>query len=401
VGKGSLLQQVGHTSRFFLQFVQGVVDLTLAVFVDFQTLDDLVFTALAFAGEAEHDAFGDAVGTVGGNTHGDPFVGAQHPVMDVVDGGIGGRSGGRQAPGINNGGAPRAHGGQEHVVVPHRIIHQRLDAVTVGGGKAVVGVHGGGVVAPHHHLFDGRNSTTGLGGQLGQGPVVVQTQHTVVVAGIGAANLDGGGAGDVGVGVGGVADYQNLHVFLGVFSDGLALNGEDLTVGFQQILPFHTLGAGAGANQQTDISILEGDGGFVGGDHTGQQRERAVFQFHDYALDGLLGLGQVQQLEDDGLIFSKHFAGSDAEKQAVTNLASGTGDGDAHGGFGHVAAPEFMQSIRGNSSAWTTLNPLGGAAASGPEKPRLIARGLGFPAATPMAGSLKRKNDRRFKSGCQ
>ena len=48
---------------------------------------------------------------------------------------------------------------------------------------------------------------------------------------------------------------------------------------------------------------------------------------------------QVEQLKDDRLILAEHFAGGDAEKQAVTNLAGGAGDRDAHGGFGHDAAP--------------------------------------------------------------
>jgi hypothetical protein len=56
-------------------------------------------------------------------------------------------------------------------------------------------------------------------------------------------------------------------------------------------------------------------------------------------LAGLLGLRQVEQLKDDRLILAEHFAGGDAEKQAVTDLAGGAGNRDAHGGFGHDAAP--------------------------------------------------------------
>jgi hypothetical protein len=52
---------------------------------------------------------------------------------------------------------------------------------------------------------------------------------------------------------------------------------------------------------------------------------------------GLLGLRQVEQLEDDRLVFAEHFAGGDAEQQAVTDLAGGAGNGNAHGGFGHMS----------------------------------------------------------------
>ncbi len=61
--------------------------------------------------------------------------------------------------------------------------------------------------------------------------------------------------------------------------------------------------------------------------------ERAVVQLHHHALERLLGLlvGNLQQLEDDGLVLAEHLAAGDAEQQAVADLAGGTGDGDAHG----------------------------------------------------------------------
>ena len=94
---------------------------------------------------------------------------------------------------------------------------------------------------------------------------MVQAQHAVVVVRVGAADLAGGGAGDIGVGVGGVADDQDLDVFLGVFGDGLALHGEDGAVGAQQVGALHALGARTGADQQADVGVLEGDIRVIGG----------------------------------------------------------------------------------------------------------------------------------------
>src|SRR5690606_37460005 len=148
-----------------------------------------------------HDAFGDAVGTVGRNAHGDPVARTEHPVTHMVDGGVGSRGSRRQATGLDDGGAALADGRQEHVVVPGVVVHQGLDAVAVRLAEAVVGIHRGRVVAPHDHLLQRRDFTAGLGGELRQGTVVVQAQHAVVVGRVGAADLDRGGAGDVGVGV--------------------------------------------------------------------------------------------------------------------------------------------------------------------------------------------------------
>src|SRR5690606_37547882 len=53
-----VLQHAGYGGTLFFEFLQRGVDLALGVFVDFQTLDDLELAILAFAREAEHDAFG-------------------------------------------------------------------------------------------------------------------------------------------------------------------------------------------------------------------------------------------------------------------------------------------------------------------------------------------------------
>ena len=71
----------------------------------------------------------------------------------------------------------------------------------------------------------------------------------------------------------------------------------------------------------------------------GQQWERAIFQLHDHAFEGVLRffVRNFQQLQDDRLVFAEHFAGGDAEQQAITDLAGGAGNSYAHGGFGHMS----------------------------------------------------------------
>src|SRR5690606_32301116 len=114
----------------------------------------------------------------GRDAHGDPFaLGTQHPVTDVIDGGVGSGGRGRQAARFDDGRATLADGGQEDVAVPFGVVDQVLDLVAVGSDEAVVGVHGGRVVAPHHEVLQAGHVTAGLGGELRQGAVVVQAQH--------------------------------------------------------------------------------------------------------------------------------------------------------------------------------------------------------------------------------
>ncbi len=60
-------------------------------------------------------------------------------------------------------------------------------------------------------------------------------------------------------------------------------------------------------------------------------------QLHHDALQRLLGLlhGNLQQLQNHGLVLAKHFAGSDAKQDGVTDLTCGTSNGNADGLFAH------------------------------------------------------------------
>ncbi|GAB2829907.1 hypothetical protein GCM10027276_35760 [Comamonas piscis] len=45
-------------------------------------------------------------------------------------------------------------------------------------------------------------------------------------------------------------------------------------------------------------------------------------------------------MQDDRLVLAQHFARSDAEQQGITDLTSGTGDGDTYGLLAHGITPE-------------------------------------------------------------
>jgi hypothetical protein len=44
-------------------------------------------------------------------------------------------------------------------------------------------------------------------------------------------------------------------------------------------------------------------------------------------------------LQNDGLVFAQHFAGSDAEQKGISDLTGGSGDGDANRLFAHGGTP--------------------------------------------------------------
>jgi alpha-beta hydrolase superfamily lysophospholipase len=130
----------------------------------------------------------------------------------------------------------------------------------------------------------------------------------------------------------------SAYVALGVIVQRLALRAEDGAVGFQQILALHARSTRTRADQERVVDVLESDIDVIGGDHTGQGRERAVVEFHHHALQGRQRRRDFQQVQDHRLVRAQHVAGGDTEQQRVADLTSGAGNGNSNGCF-HGVAP--------------------------------------------------------------
>src|SRR5690606_35586531 len=240
---------------FFGQLGDGGVDAGAGEVVDLQALDDLVGAVLADHGERRDQAFGHAVGAVGGHGHGDPVTvgGAVDPVVDVVDGCARGRGGRGGAAHLDDLGAALGDAGDEFVFQPLLVVDGLGGVFSLDLGVEDVRVLGGGVVAPDGHLLDVRDGDLELLGELGDGAVVVEAGHRGEALGGDVGRV---GLGDEGVGVGGVADHEHLDVVCGARVEGFALGFEDAAVGFEQVAAFHALGAWAGAHEEGDVGAV-------------------------------------------------------------------------------------------------------------------------------------------------
>ena len=173
---------------------------------------------------------------------------------------------------------------------------------------------------------------TGLGGQLGQGAVVVQAGHGGEARG---RHVRGVGGSDEGVGVGRVAHDQDLDVLSGAGVDGLTLGAEDAAVGRQQVRALHAGLTRHRTNEEGDVGALEGLLRVVEDVDRAERGEGGVEQLHGRALGGLDCLRDLKQAQVDALVRAEQGAGGDAEQQRVTDVAGGTGDGDVDGGVSH------------------------------------------------------------------
>src|SRR5262249_36409404 len=109
---------------------------------DVEALDDRPLAAAALAGHAADDPLADPVGAVGRHRHRDPVPvgGAEHPVVDMVDRRVGGRSGAGGAAGVDDLGAALADPGDVLVADPGFVIDLIPGAGTIDLGVDQVGV---------------------------------------------------------------------------------------------------------------------------------------------------------------------------------------------------------------------------------------------------------------------
>ena len=99
--------EVGDRVALLLELEDALVDPLAREVGDVEALDDRPIATAATAGVTADDALGDPVGTVARNAHRNPVTvrRAEHPVVDVVDRGVGRRGGAGGTAGVDDLGA--------------------------------------------------------------------------------------------------------------------------------------------------------------------------------------------------------------------------------------------------------------------------------------------------------
>jgi len=222
----------------------------------------------------------------------------------VEDGGVGSRSSRRKLSEFDDLSASLLDSGSKLVLEPGGI-NQGGGGLSLNGGVPYVRVHGWGVIAPDRHLCDVVDRRVGLKSKLGQGSVVVESGHSSKVL-----SWDSGSVmcADQSVGVGWVSDNNGLDVRFGVVVDGFAGSDEDLSVVLKQISSLHAWASGLGSNKEVVVNVLEADSGISSKNDIVKGGEGAVVELCLNSLEGLFGPGNVNQVQDDGLVFSEELA---------------------------------------------------------------------------------------------
>jgi len=135
--------------------------------------------------------------------------------------------------------------------------------------------------------------------------------------------------GDESVGVAWVSDDEDLDGLLGDFVEGLALGLEDGGVSLEEVLSFHAWSSWSGTDENGGIDVLEADE-WVGGWHKGLNAGvGAVTKLHVETFEWSCSIWELNQVDDDLLVWTKHSTLSNEVAEEGADLASGTSDGNS------------------------------------------------------------------------
>lgn len=333
VALGGASDVEGHLSLLEELFLS-LLELFAGEFVDLEAVDNLPLTALADHGERVYQSRGDSVG-ISVADHANAGIltglGADPPVMHVVAGSVGGGGCARLLHHRDDLGSPLRNLGNEGLIQVLVVLDCVSDALALAADcdLAVVDVWvlGQGVVAPNDHVLDILHRDLQLVAQLGESAVLVQSGEGGEVLLWDRRRVVGR---NEGVGVGRIAYNEHLDVLLSELIDGFALGLEDLSVRGQEVLALHAGATRLSPDKDGNISLVEGLLHLGGRTNVSDQWESAVLELHHESLQGSLGNGELEQLENDFLVGSEHASLSDHEAQDGADLAGGTCDSDSH-----------------------------------------------------------------------
>ena len=179
------------------------------------------------------------------------------------------------------------------------------------------------MIAPDSDVGDGTGIGAGSFGELRFRPVLVEPRHGVPAV---ARHLRRVVHGDQTICVARIANDEDAHVAGGVFLDCLSLADENPAVDAEQVFALHPLLARHAADEQCPVHAAKALVEIGCGNDAFERRKGAVVEFHDHAIERGQGGFDFNQVQNDRLVRAEHRAGSDAEKERVTDLSGGACD---------------------------------------------------------------------------
>ena len=184
------------------------------------------------------------------------------------------------------------------------------------------------MVAPDRHLGDVADRHLGLLGQLRQGPVMVQPSQRTEPFGRDVGRIVHG---DERIGIGRIPGHTDADIVGGDCVEGLALGGEDRTIGFEEVAALHALRPGPSPDEQGEVDAVEDMLGRIADLNRVESGKGTVVEFHDHTFEGGQGRCDFQQAQLNWSLGAEKSTAGNAEEETVADLTGRTGDSDFDG----------------------------------------------------------------------
>lgn len=181
------------------------------------------------------------------------------------------------------------------------------------------------MVTPDAHFLDVSDLAAGLQCELSECSVMIETRHGREVL---LWNTLGVLLENEAVGVGWITNDDGLAISLGVIVHGLSNTHENLSIILEEIGSLHTWASWLRANHESVIEVFESDGWITGANDLFEERESAVVELSTHTGQCLLHERQINQMQNNSLIFSKELSCSNSEQDRVGNVSCSAGNSD-------------------------------------------------------------------------
>ena len=237
--------------------------------------------------------------------------------------------------GVDDGGSPLLHGGQEVALQPGAVVDDLGDRLPADEGVGVVGELGGRVVPPDGHVGDGRHRHPRLGANCplarfssrrvmanqrspGTSGAFERAMRQLVLQGLPTTSTRTS-----------LAALAAMARPCGPKIPPLTVSRSPRSMpalrGMEPTSSAHE--APSKAVSRSEVATMSAD-----------QGEGTVVDLHDHALERLHRRLDLEQAQHDRLVGAEHLARGDAEQERVADLAGCPGDGDVDGRLGCHAA---------------------------------------------------------------
>ena len=104
--------------------------------------------------------------------------------------------------------------------------------------------------------------------------------------------------------------------------DSLAGVDEDLAVILEEVTTFHTGSTWLSANEEVVVNFFKGDLEITGDDNVVEKWEGTVVELGLDTLEGVLGVGEIEQVENDSLVGSKEGTTTNYQRLVIMFFSS-------------------------------------------------------------------------------